>query len=335
MRRAFFPLLACWVLLAFAGVVEARPPNGAYESFRVKTDNVPQAEIAGWLLQASGRPNGTMFLLHGWNNSKERVVGWEWVRDRLDWNVVMFDFREHGESTRTAHLSSLGYHEIWDVKAVVDYAERKGLVKPYVIYGRSLGGAAGLRWASMDPRISGVFAVSPFKNAYLASKQLPAARLHVPVLPSPFTLHPGYRRMLQEVDIPKAVAARDDLRIWIIVGEHDSFPEADQHEILSASRSPERLKRLVVAEGCDHHNVWTWKGTGGRPGHDHYLTDFLAASGGGGTTADTKVGVGVLAGAAGIGVAGILIFLGHARWSSKNSADGAAEGPQLPPPTSA
>src|SRR5215218_7845690 len=177
MRRGFLPLLACWVLLVFAGAVDARPPNGPYESFRVKTDNVPQAEIAGWVLPAAGHAKGTMFLLHGWNNDKERVVGWEWVRDRLDWNVVMFDFREHGESTLTSHLSSLGYHEIWDVKAVVDYAERKGLAKPYVIYGRSLGGATGLRWASMDPRISAVFAVSPYKNAYLASAQAPAAKL--------------------------------------------------------------------------------------------------------------------------------------------------------------
>ena len=60
----------------------ARPPSGPYESFRIKTDNVPQAEIAGWVLPASGQANGTMFLLHGWNNDKERVVGWEWVRDR-------------------------------------------------------------------------------------------------------------------------------------------------------------------------------------------------------------------------------------------------------------
>src|SRR4051812_23251503 len=88
----------------------ARPPAGPYESFRVKTENLPQAEIAGWLLPAQGQGRGTIFFLHGWNNSKERLVGWEWVRDRENWNVLMFDFREHGQSTRTAHLSSLGYN---------------------------------------------------------------------------------------------------------------------------------------------------------------------------------------------------------------------------------
>ncbi|HEY7117027.1 MAG TPA: alpha/beta fold hydrolase [Tepidisphaeraceae bacterium] len=269
------------VLLALGLVAPAalaRPPKGPYESFRIKTDNVPQAEIAGWVLPAQGHARGTMFLLHGWNNNKELVVGWEWVRDRENWNVVMFDFREHGESSRSAHLSSLGYYEIWDVKAVVDYAEKKSLARPYVIYGRSLGASTGLRWASMDRRIDGVFAVSPFKNAYLASQQLPAAKLHIGSLPSPFALHNGFKRMLEEVDIPKAVAARDDLRIWILVGENDCFPVEDQRAILAASPSPPGIKRLVVAAGCNHHNVWTWKGSANGPGHDDYLRQFLSVS---------------------------------------------------------
>jgi pimeloyl-ACP methyl ester carboxylesterase len=255
----------------------ARPPTGPYESFRIKTDNVPLAEIAGWLLPAKDHAKGTLFILHGYNNNKEFVVGWEWVRDKENWNVVMIDFREHGESTKSAHLSTLGYYEIWDVKAAVDYAESKGLAKPYAIFGRSLGASTGLRWASMDPRISGVFAVSPFKNAYLASQQLPASRLHIGSLPSPFTWSPGFRRMLEEVDIPKAVAARNDLRMWIMSGEFDSFPPADEQAILDASRSPPEMKRFVIAPGCTHHNVWTFKGDATHPSHDQYLKDFLKA----------------------------------------------------------
>jgi pimeloyl-ACP methyl ester carboxylesterase len=268
-----------WVLavLSLPALVFARPPTGPYESFRIKTDNVPQAEIAGWILPAAGHAKGTIFFLHGYNNRKELMVGWEWLRDRENWNVVMFDFREHGESSQSVHLSSLGYHEIWDIKAVVDHAEAKGLAKPYVFFGRSMGAATGLRWASMDPRIAGVFAISPFKNAYLASQQLPASRLHIGVLPSPFTWSPGYRKMLEAVDIPKAVARRDDLRIWIMSGEFDSFTPEDQQTILDASASPPSMKRLVVAPGCNHRNVWTWRGDATHPSHDQYLLDFLAA----------------------------------------------------------
>jgi dienelactone hydrolase len=270
-------LAAC--ALTPAPPVLARVPAGPFEAFRVKTEVEPVAEIAGWLLRAGdGAGKGTLFMLHGYNNSKEYLVGWEWIRDRENWNVLMMDFREHGESTQTPGMSTLGYREVWDVKAVVDYAEAKGLPKPYVIYGRSLGGSTGLRFASDDRRIGGVYAVSPFKNAYLASSQLPATRLHISGLPSPFALHAGYREMLKTVDVPTAVAKRDDLRIWILIGEFDCFPEADQLEILNASPSPAAMKRLVIGKGCNHHDAWSWKGEPGRPGHDDYLLEFLKAS---------------------------------------------------------
>jgi len=275
MRRLVVTLLfICAVALSAA----ARPPTGPYEDFRVKTDNIPQAEIAGWFLPAASRAKGTVFILHGYNNNKHYMVGYEWIRDREGWNVLLPDFREHGDSTRTGHISTLGYYEIWDVKAVVDYADAKHLAKPYIILGRSLGAATGLRWASMDPRIDGVLAISPFKNAYRASQQLPASRLHIAGLPSPFTWSPGYRHMLEQVDIPQAVSKRDDLRIWIMSGEQDAFPPDDERAILKASPSPDSLKRLVVAPGMDHRSIGGFKGDAAHPSTDQYVREFLAAT---------------------------------------------------------
>jgi pimeloyl-ACP methyl ester carboxylesterase len=277
MKRFGFIFLCLLVFPAAGPVALARMPSDPYESFRIKTDNIPQAEIAGWLLPAKGSAKGTLFILHGYNNNKSYMVGWDWVRDKENWNVFMIDFREHGESSHSGHISTLGYYEIWDVKAAVDYAESKGLAKPYAIFGRSLGASTGLRWASQDPRIAGVFAVSPFKNAYLASSELPADRLHIKGLPSPFALSKGFRQMLEEVDIPKAVARRNDLRIWIMAGEFDAFKAPEQQEILNASASPADLKRLEIATGCNHRNVWAFKGDATHISHDQYLRDFLKA----------------------------------------------------------
>ena len=270
-------MIAC-VTAVNAPPAHARGPTGPYESFRARTDNVPQAEISGWVLPAAGRAKGTVFVLHGWRGSKEAVVGWEWLRDREAWNVVMIDLREHGESTHTAGPSTLGYHEIWDVKAAVDHAERRDLRRPYVIYGVSLGASVGLRWASMDRRIEGVFAVSPFKNAYLATRQTTADVLGLDFLPSPFALHSGLRKMLEAVDLPHAVRNRDDLRIWILVGGRDCFPESDQLEILAASAPPAHFKRIVVAPQRDHRNVWNWPGDATTPSHDACLRQFMAVS---------------------------------------------------------
>ena len=296
-------LATSFVALFLAAHALARPPRGVYEHFRVTTDSHPQAEIDGWLLPAGPRAKGTVFLLHGYNNNKQFMVGWEWIRDREDWNVVMFDFREHGDSTRSLFPSTIGYHEIWDVKAVVDWADRRKLPRPFVIYGRSMGAAAGLRWASMDPRITGVLAVSPFKNAELATRQMadyglrlvaadklalsPRYRVllgeltqgHVESwLDRELPLTDGVRKMLREVDIPTALRNRSDLRVWIMSGEHDSFPAVDQQEIINASASPPDLKRLVIAPGMNHRTVWTFKGTADQPSHDQYVREFLAAS---------------------------------------------------------
>jgi pimeloyl-ACP methyl ester carboxylesterase len=322
-------------VMSYCAAALARPPSGKYEHFRVKTDSVPQAEIDGWFLPAGSNARGTVFLLHGYNNNKQFMVGWEWIRDREGWNVIMFDFREHGDSTRSLLPSTIGYHEIWDVKTVVDWAQRRGLRRPFVIYGRSMGAATGLRWAAMDPRISGVLAISPFKNAELATRQMadyglrlvaadklslsPRYRVlldgitqgHVEsLLDRELPLTEGVRKMLREVDIPTDLRRRSDLRVWIMSGEHDSFPPGDMREMLDASASPAELKRLVIAPGMNHRTVWTFKGSGDLPSHDRYVREFLAASVGGGVGAERSwVVVVVVACAMGAGVVGVLVFV--------------------------
>jgi hypothetical protein len=78
--------------------------------------------------------------------------------------------------------------------------------------------------------------------------------------------------MLETVDIPAAVAGRDDLRLWLTAGEHDYFGEADQRAILDASPSPAALKRLVLIPGGGHGDHWRWAG------NDQLIRDFLAAA---------------------------------------------------------
>lgn len=297
------PLLLS-VSLCLCGTFASAAPTPPCEPFRVTTTNIPAAEIDGWFLPAA-QPRGTVFVLHGYNNDKQRMLDRQWVRDREGWNMVFIDFREHGNSTRTTRVSTLGYHEIWDVKAAVDWASARGLARPWVIYGRSMGGSTGLRYACMDHRITGVFAVSPFKNAELATRQMAdyGARIATaeklsPKIPAPIRnilsdvtvagvrsvlennnpLAPGLRDMLKQVDVPSAVSSRNDLRIWIISADNDSFPPADQQAILDASASPPHLKRLLIAPGLNHHTAYHFKGNATLPSHDQYLRDFLAAS---------------------------------------------------------
>lgn len=245
-------------------------PPAPFSRFMVPTENTPQAQIAGVVMPASRNARGTVFLLHGFSRRKEDLYGWNWIRRDLNWNLVAIDFREHGQSSRTFNLTTLGYHEMYDVKAAIDHAEKLGLAKPYVIYGSSMGAATGLRWAANDPRISGVIAVSPYRNGYAAAENFFKQRLHLNV-----DLQGGWSDIVRQVDLPTDLAQRDDLRITILCGQFDIFREADQREILKGSRSPARMKKLFIIPGGYHSNLWRWQGNDRVPSHDRIVREFL------------------------------------------------------------
>jgi pimeloyl-ACP methyl ester carboxylesterase len=270
MRRLTFLCILLLTATAFAN-----PPE-PFERFTVHPENSPPASIAGVYLPVDGTAHGTIVFAHGYGQSKERFYGYESLRRRMGWNVAMFDFREHGESSKTLlTISTLGYYEQWDLRAVIDWLDAKGAAKPYVVYGRSMGASTALLEAAKDPRVSGVIASSPFKNAWLATQQITQGRDKWRMAAS--TIYGlTYRQSLLETDIPKAIAGRDDLRISVICGELDCFPEGDARVILAASQSPDDYKQLVVAPGKYHWDVWSWRGDGSVMGHDALIEKMLS-----------------------------------------------------------
>lgn len=262
------------LLLLTASVALAEPAQ-PFERFVVTPANSPPATIVGHFLPASPKAHGTIIFCHGYGNSQERFYGYDYLRSDMGWNVATFDFREHGESSRSMwSLTTLGYHEQWDLRAVIDWCEKRGAQKPYVLYGRSMGAATALLEASKDPRISGVIASSPFKNAWVATQQITEGRQKWRVA-SEVLYGLTYKNAMQSVDIPSAVALRKDLRVYIICGEWDCFPAADAQAILNASHAPASMKKLVVAPGKHHSNVWSWRGDNASLGHDQLIEQML------------------------------------------------------------
>src|SRR5439155_5300448 len=121
--------------------------------------------------------------------------------------------------------------------------------------------------------IAGVLAQSPFRNGAEAIQQFRPGDARVK-LASMVLVHGGLKRMLAQVDIPTAVAKRDDLRIWLTTGERDYFDSGEQRAILAASRSPASMKQFTMIPGGSHGGQWKWKG------NDELIRAFLAASAG-------------------------------------------------------
>ena len=136
--------------------------------------------LSGWIYRTPGQDNhrGTVFLLHGFCDNS---LSMKWVAEGLSQNynitALAFDHRYHGNSSKGHHFPTFGGQEAYDVEAAMDYADKIGLPKPYILYGVSLGGMSGQKAGLEDKRVSGVFMLSvpgwPWHaigiNAYIAT----------------------------------------------------------------------------------------------------------------------------------------------------------------------
>jgi fermentation-respiration switch protein FrsA (DUF1100 family) len=76
------------------------------------------------------------------------------------YGVLAWDFRAHGDSE--GDFTSLGYYEVLDVKAALDYARAQPGVKHVGGWGGSMGAATMIRSAAKHPEIEAIVADSAF-----------------------------------------------------------------------------------------------------------------------------------------------------------------------------
>ncbi|HEX6034855.1 MAG TPA: alpha/beta hydrolase [Anaerolineales bacterium] len=105
--------------------------------------------------------NGAVILLaHGYGNKRP-----EWVYAllaRKKYGVLAWDARAHGESE--GDVSTIGYLEVLDVKAALEYAQAQPGVEHIGAWGGSMGGATMIRAAAQFPEIEALFIDSAFTS---------------------------------------------------------------------------------------------------------------------------------------------------------------------------
>ena len=121
----------------------------------------------------SNRPSEIMpivIYLHA--NSSSRLEG-ILIKNYLlsnNINLLIFDFSGSGLSE--GEYISLGYHEINDVKIIVDYVEKYPGTGNIGLWGRSMGAATSLMYASKDKRIKAICVDSPFADFKRLAKEM-------------------------------------------------------------------------------------------------------------------------------------------------------------------
>jgi pimeloyl-ACP methyl ester carboxylesterase len=146
--------------------------------------------IRGWFLPAkSGRESRTLIICHGLGANRSNFLPHVQVGDALEANVLMFDFRGHGDSD--GHTVSVGYWEKFDVLAAVKYLReaRPASARQVFALGISMGSAALIRAAAeVDPPLDGIIVDSSFPSAQELTNQVLG---QYPSAVRPFIAGPG------------------------------------------------------------------------------------------------------------------------------------------------
>src|SRR6185312_16632194 len=137
-------------------------------------------KLAGWYGAASN-PSGSVALFHGYGDNKTDVLEEAKAFLNMGYNVLLLDFRAHGNSE--GHTCTIGYRETEDVTLAYNFLKSKG-EKNIVLWGISMGAATVARAIDEDHlQPSKVILEMPFatmKNAVegqLKTMNLPAEPL--------------------------------------------------------------------------------------------------------------------------------------------------------------
>jgi len=139
------------------------PPGNTLRKFNISYQSLDLITEDGVRLSAWYTPprKGVVILLaHGYGDNRP-----EWIHAILakkGYGIMSWDARAHGESD--GEISTIGYLEVLDVKAALDYVLAQPGVEHVGAWGGSMGGATLIRAAATFPEIEALFIDSSFAS---------------------------------------------------------------------------------------------------------------------------------------------------------------------------
>lgn len=157
----------------FTGPRYPRPGITAVPIFKYDTVVLTTAKgkkIDAWYAAADSSARGTVILFHGITNTKSALMDETNEFRYLGYNVLMVDFRGHGNSE--GNTTTIGVRESDEVNLAYEYVQKKG-GKTIYLYGTSMG-AVAIAKAIADHGLqpAGVILEMPFLSlqSYLKAK---------------------------------------------------------------------------------------------------------------------------------------------------------------------
>lgn len=181
--------------------------------------------------------NGAVILLaHGYGNKRP-----EWVYAllaRKKYGVLAWDARAHGESD--GNISTIGYLEVFDVKAALEYVRTQPDVEHIGAWGGSMGGATIIRAAAEFPQIEAVFVDSSFTSLEDEFNYLVPYPVINPV--AKFIVTSGTGLNLDQVNPLDDIVRISPRPVYIVQGMADAVAPPDSGEkLFNAAGEPRFL----------------------------------------------------------------------------------------------
>lgn len=152
----------------FTGVSLPRPENYTIPEVDYESSwlSVEGDSLALWEVEAR-KNRGTVAMFHGYFADRTSLLEQAQRFRRLGYRTVLVDFRGSGGSSGSS--TSIGYHEMYDVKAVYNYLSEK-YDGPIILFGTSMGAAAILHCTSkLNIHPDALILECPFGTLYEAT----------------------------------------------------------------------------------------------------------------------------------------------------------------------
>jgi len=200
---------------------------------------VGEIGLAGWYIPSAsgdGPTAPTVVLAHGWGSNKSNMLD-RAAMFRDVYNLLLLDFRNHGQSTETA--TTQGVREAGDLRAMIDWLEQEKGPDHIAVLGVSMGGATALAEADRDERIDALIVESTHATlAHAAQARLDRSGYPLSVPGSWAILLGSLIRTgedVSSVDALQSVTRLDERPLLLIHGEADGSIGPDDAELVLAA----------------------------------------------------------------------------------------------------
>ena len=232
--------------------------------------------LRAWFVPPKPTANGaTVICAHGTGANRGALLPHAALLHQADYGVLLFDFRHHGASDGT--VSSLGIHEIHDLRASFDYLRSRPDVNPdrIALIGHSMGGATIIRAAARCLNVQALVVISAVSSL---SQNLTDGVRYVTKLPA-FPLAPLIVKICEwkvQGRISDMTPINDlehlgNTPLLLVYGDQDKFVPLENGRRLRRARRHDTT--LAVVRGAGHRSILSKRFL---PSYQTKLMAFLA-----------------------------------------------------------